>query len=81
MAEYVERLEYKLEILPNRTIQVREATITEKDGVEVGRQYHREVYVPGSDVTAAPQVVADTAGALWSADVVTAYEASLEDDE
>ena len=52
MATYFERIEYKEEILPNQTIQLRTATIVERDGVEVGRQYHREVFVPGSDVSA-----------------------------
>ena len=46
MATYSERLEYKEEILPNQTIQLRTATIVERDGVEVGRQYHREVFHP-----------------------------------
>lgn len=81
MATYSERLEYKEEILPNQTIQLRTATIVERDGVEVGRQYHREVFVPGSDVSGAPDEVRAIASALWSPSVVSAYEASLETDE
>ena len=77
MATYSERLEYKEEILPNQTIQLRTATVVERDGVEVGRQYHREVFVPGSDVSAAPDEVQAIAGVLWTAEVVAAYEASL----
>ena len=81
MATYSERLEYKEEILPNQTIQLRTATIVERDGVEVGRQYHREVFVPGSDVSGAPDEVQAIAGALWTTEVIEAYEASLETEE
>ena len=47
MATYTERVELKEEILPNQTIQLRAATIVERDGVEVGRSYHRTVFTPG----------------------------------
>ena len=81
MATYSERVEYKEEILPNQTIQLRTATIVERDGVEVGRQYHREVFHPGSDVSAAPGEVQAIAGALWTPEVIAAYEASLDTEE
>ena len=81
MATYSERLEYKEEILPNQTIQLRTATIVERDGVEVGRQYHREVFTPGSDVSAAPGEVQAIAAALWTPEVIAAYEASIATEE
>ena len=81
MATYSERLEYKEEILPNQTIQLRTATIVERDGVEVGRQYHREVFHPGNDVSGAPGEVQAIAAALWTPEVIAAYEASLETEE
>ena len=81
MATYSERLEYKEEILPNQTIQLRTATVVERDGVEVGRQYHREVFTPGSDVSAAPGEVQAIAGALWTAEVIAAYESSIATEE
>ena len=65
MASYSEQLEYKLEILPDTTIQCREATIVLKDGVEVGRSYHRSVYEPGDDVSNAPVQVQQVSRALW----------------
>ena len=80
MATYTERIEYKEEILPNQTIQLRTATIVERDGVEIGRQYHREVFVPGSDVSGAPGEVQAIASVLWTDEVITAYEASLDED-
>ena len=38
----------KLEVLHEGTVQVREATVIERDGVEVSRAYHRFV-IPISD--------------------------------
>ncbi len=81
MATYSEQIEYKEEILPNQVIQLRTATVVLKDGEEVGRQYHREVFAPGDDVTAAPAEVQAIAAALWSADVVTAYQVSIPEEE
>ena len=73
-----EKQEYKVEIIPPyNTLQVRCADIVLKDGVEVARSYHRHLLNPGDDVSAEPAVVQQTAGAVWTADVVAAYEATL----
>ena len=71
------RTELKEEILPNQTIQVRTATVVEENGVELARSYHRHVLVPGSDVTGEAQEVQDIAAALWTTEVVAAYQASI----
>ena len=81
MATYTERLELKEEILPNQTIQLRVATVVERDGEEVGRQYHRSIFAPGADLTDAPDEVKAIASALWTSQVINAYQASLEIDE
>ena len=78
MAKYTERVELKEEILPNQTIQLRVATVIERDGEEVGRSYHRSVFTPGCDLIGAPAEVRAIAGALWTAEVISAYEASIE---
>ena len=77
MATYTERLELKEEILPDQTIQLRVATVVERDGEEVGRQYHRSVFTPGADLTDAPDEVKAIAGVLWTPEVVSAYAASI----
>ena len=78
MATFTEQQEYKVEIIPPyNTLQVRRADIVLKDGVEVARSYHRHVCNPGDDVSAEPAVVQQTAGAVWTPDVVAAYEASI----
>jgi hypothetical protein len=71
------RLEYKEEILPNQVIQIRTTTVVEEDGVELARNHHRHVVVPGQDVTGEVQEVQDIAAALWTADVIAAYNASI----
>ena len=75
---FTERSEFKLEIIPPfNIIQCRRADIVEKDGVEVGRKYHRMVHVPGSDLSMACPEVVSVAGALWTAESIAAYEATL----
>ena len=75
---FTERQEYKLEIIPPYSIiQCRRADIVEKDGVEVGRQYHRHVVSPGDDVSTECAEVQSVATALWTEEVVSAYEASI----
>jgi hypothetical protein len=73
------RTELKEEILPNQIIQIRTTTVVEEDGVELARSHHRHVVVPGDDVTGEPQEVQDIAAALWTADVIAAYQASIAD--
>ena len=78
MATYTERVELKEEILPNQTIQLRVATVIERDGEEVGRQYHRSVFTPGADLSEAPSEVKKIAKVLWTPAVISEYEASIE---
>lgn len=73
------RTELKEEILPNQVIQIRTTTVIEEDGVELARSHHRHVVVPGDDVTGEAQEVQDIAAALWTADVISAYQASIAD--
>ena len=71
------RFEYKEEILPNQIIQIRTTTVVEEDGVELARNHHRHVVVPGDDVSGEVQEVQDIAAALWTAEVISAYQASV----
>lgn len=71
------RLEYKEEILPSQVIQIRTTTVVEEDGVELARNYHRHVVAPGDDVSGEVQEVQDIAAALWTAEVISAYQASV----
>ena len=74
---FTERQEYKLEVIPPYSIiQCRRADIVEKDGVEVGRSYHRHVSSPGDDVSEECAELQAVAGSLWTQDVIDAYAAS-----
>lgn len=78
MANFTERVEYKLEIVPPYSIiQCREATIVEKDGEEVGHNFLRHVVAPGDDLTNECDEVKKVAAALWTPAVIAAYQASL----
>ena len=75
---FSERQEYKLEIIPPYSvIQCRRTDIVEKDGVEVGRSYHRHVRVPGDDVSEDCAELQAVATALWTQEVIDAYQASI----
>ena len=75
---FSERQEHKLEIIPpHNIIQCRRADIVEKDGVEVGRTYHRHVCVPGDDVSEECAELQAVASALWTQEVIDAYQASI----
>ncbi len=79
---FTERQEHKLEIIPPYSIiQCRRADIVEKDGVEVGRSYHRHVRVPGDDVSEDCAELQAVAAVLWTQDVIDAYQASIADSQ
>jgi len=73
---FTEKKEHKLEIIPPyQIIQCREANIVLKDDVEVGRTYHRHARCPGDDVSNDCAELQAVATALWTTEVVAAYEA------
>lgn len=75
---FTERKEHKLEIIPPFSIiQCREANIVEKDGVEVGKTYYRYSRVPGEDVSDDCTELQTVAAALWTPEVIAAYEAHV----
>ena len=75
---FTERTEHKIEIIPPHNIlQCRRADIVLKDGVEVGRTYHRHVKVPGSDMTGECAEMQAVATALWTDQVVADYQAMI----
>ena len=75
------RFEYKEEILPSQVIQIRTTTVLEEDGAVLARTHHRHVVVPGDDVSGEIQEVQDIASALWTDEVIAAYQASIVEPE
>jgi hypothetical protein len=65
----------KVELTEVNTIQVRTATIIERDGTEISRTFHRHVVSPGDDVTNEDPKVQAIANAIWTEEVIAAYQA------
>jgi hypothetical protein len=67
----------KIEVIENSSIQVRTATIIEKDGTELTRTFHRHVLAPGTDISNEDPKVQAIANAIWTEEIIAAYSASL----
>ena len=66
-----------IELVETNHIQVRTATIIEKDGTEIARTFHRHVKHPGDDITNEDPKVQAIANAIWTAEVISAYQAAI----
>ena len=55
----------KIEVLDTGAILVREATIIERDGVEISRTFHRVSFDMGADLTGQPDIVQQIAALVW----------------
>jgi hypothetical protein len=67
----------KVELVETNHIQVRTATIIEKDGTELTRTFHRHVLAPGDNVSTEDPKVQAIASAIWTEEIIAAYQASL----
>jgi len=70
----------QIEVVGDHTIQVRTATIIEKDGVEISRTFHRHIVSPGDDVSNEDPKVQTIANALFTEEVIAEYQAALNSD-
>ena len=64
----------KIEVVQDWSIQVRQATVIEKDGIQVARSFHRWVLNPDSDISDQEQKVQDICNVAWTPEVRQAYE-------
>ena len=67
----------RIEVLENGVIQVRQAEIITKDGNEIARNFSRWVLSPGDDVSTQDSKVKAIATAVWTPEVISAYQAQL----
>ena len=67
----------QIEVTQLNTIQVRVANTIEKDGVEVAKTYQRHVLAPGEDVSNEDPKVQAIANAIWTEEVIAAYQALI----
>jgi hypothetical protein len=66
-----------VELVQSNHIQVRTANIIERDGTEITRTFHRHTLSPGADITNEDPKVQAIANAVWTEEVIAAYQASL----
>ena len=66
-----------VELVQSNHIQVRTANIIEKDGTEIARTFHRHVLSPGDSIVNEDPKVQAIANAIWTEEVIAAYQASL----
>jgi hypothetical protein len=64
----------RIEVIEHGFIQVRQATIIERDGDFVSRTFHRWVLTPDMDISGQEQKVKDICNAAWTNEVKAAYE-------
>ena len=64
----------RIEIVEQGIVQVRQATIIERDGEFVSRTFHRWVLTPDSDISGQEQKVQDICNVAWTPEVRQAYE-------
>jgi len=67
----------QIEIVENGSIQIRTATIIKKDNEEISRTFHRHVKHPGEDVSNEDPKVQTIANAIWTEEVIAAYQTSI----
>jgi hypothetical protein len=56
-------------------IEVRQAALILRDGVEINKQYHRHVVSPGDDLTGEDAKVVAMAEAFWTPELIAEYQA------
>jgi len=67
----------KIEVLENGVVQVRQAQVITDSGNEIARNFSRWVLSPGEDVSTQDAKVKAICEAVWSADVISAYQAQV----
>jgi hypothetical protein len=64
----------QIEIVGDWNIQVRQATVITKDGVQVARSFHRWVLTPDMDISGQEQKVQDICNVAWTNEVKATYK-------
>lgn len=64
----------RIEVIEHGIIQVRQATVIERDGDFVSRTFHRWVLTPDMDISGQEQKVKNICNAAWTNEVKAAYE-------
>jgi hypothetical protein len=62
-------------VVENGVVLYREATRIFEDGVEISKKYHRSSLAPGQNLAGQPANVVAICNAVWTPEVVEAYNA------
>lgn len=68
----------QIEVTEFGVIQIRTATIIERDGVEISRTFHRHTKAPGEDLSTEDPKVQAVANAIFTEEVITAYQVMIQ---
>ena len=66
-------------VTENGTVLYREATRIMEDGNELSKTYHRSSLMPGQDLTGIPANVVAHCNVAWTAEVIAAYQAQVDE--
>ena len=67
----------RIEVLENGVVQVRQAQVITDYGNEIARNFSRWVLTPGEDVSTQDAKVKAICEAVWTSDVISAYQAQV----
>ena len=67
----------QITVTENGIIHYREVTKILKDSVVIAETYHRNTLFPGNDLSDVPSNVVAIANVVWTAEVVSNYQANL----
>jgi len=68
----------QITVTENGIVLYREATRIMEDGNELSKTYHRSSLTPGQDLTGIPANVVAICNVAWTAEVIAAYQSTLE---
>jgi hypothetical protein len=66
----------QITVQENGIILYREATRIMEDGNQISQTYHRSSLYPAQDLTGVPANVVAICNTVWTAEVISAYQAS-----
>ena len=68
----------QITVAENGIVIYREATKILENDVEISKQYHRSSLTPAQDLTGVPANVVAICNTVWTAEIVSAYQAAQE---
>jgi hypothetical protein len=68
----------QIEVTEFGVIQIRTATIIQRDGIEVSRTFHRHSKAPGEDLSTEDPKVQAIGSAIWTPQLILDYQSSIQ---